>query len=72
MLKGKGKGEVVPVLNSAPRHKDVLESEVQLHAFLTWALDGGEWSPYPQEKSPRYPLDRRLSGPQSRYDHGRK
>jgi hypothetical protein len=39
---------------------------------LTSALDGGEWSPLhpgrftPQGKSPWYPLDRRLGGPQSR------
>jgi hypothetical protein len=25
---------------------------------------------YPQEKSPWYPLDRRLGGPQSRSEHG--
>jgi hypothetical protein len=25
---------------------------------------------YPQEKKPRYPLDRRLGGPQSRSGHG--
>jgi hypothetical protein len=41
-------------------------------SFLTSALDGGEWSASrscrftPQEKSPRYPLDRRLGRPQSR------
>jgi hypothetical protein len=40
--------------------------------FLTSPLDGGEWTasrPYrftPREKSPKYALDRRLSGPQSR------
>jgi hypothetical protein len=33
-----------PVLNWAPRQKDVQEVEVQLHAFLPSALDGGEWS----------------------------
>jgi hypothetical protein len=44
--------------------------EVYLRAFLTSALDGGEWSASrpgrftPQGKSPRYPLDRRLGGPQ--------
>jgi hypothetical protein len=25
---------------------------------------------FPQEKSPRYPLDRRVRGPQSRYGRG--
>jgi hypothetical protein len=48
--------------------------EVQLHAFLTSALDGGEWSasfpahftpPPPQGKNPLYPFDRRPSAPQS-------
>jgi hypothetical protein len=40
--------------------------------FLTSALDGGEWSAsrpcrfIPRGKSPRYPLDRRLGGPQGR------
>jgi hypothetical protein len=47
--------------------------------WITWASDSarrrmGEWrysfTPrklYPQEKSPRYPLDRRPGGPQSRF-----
>jgi hypothetical protein len=39
----KGRGQV-PVLNQAPRYEDVLGVEVYLHAFLTSALDGGEWS----------------------------
>jgi hypothetical protein len=34
--------------------------------FLTSALTGGEWLVLPPEKEPRYPLDRRLGGPQSR------
>jgi hypothetical protein len=43
---------------------------------LTSALDGGEWSASrpgrfaPQGKSPWYPLDRRLGGPQSRAGRG--
>jgi len=41
--------------------------EVWLHAFLTWAVDGAEWSAsrrplYPQGKSPWYVFDRRLDG----------
>jgi hypothetical protein len=51
--------------------------EVYLHAFLTSALDGSRWvvrfTPrplYPHGKGPCYPLDRRLSGPQSRSGHG--
>jgi hypothetical protein len=40
---------------------------VQIHILLTLALVGGEWSASsPRGKSPRYPLDRRLSGPQGR------
>jgi hypothetical protein len=39
--------------------------------FLTSALEGGEWSAsrpgrFTPGKSPRYPLDRRLGGPQNR------
>jgi hypothetical protein len=50
--------------------------EVHFHAFLTSALDGGEWSAsrprslYLQGKSPWYQLDRRLGGPQSRSGRG--
>jgi len=45
--------------------------EIQLHAFLTSALDGVSCqlhapAPLLTGKSPRCPLDRRLSGPQSR------
>jgi hypothetical protein len=44
--------------------------ELQLHA-LTSALDGGEWSAASHPgKSPWYPLDRRLGGPQSRSGRG--
>jgi hypothetical protein len=47
------------------------EVEVWLHALLTSALDGGEWSTSrpscftPKERAPQYPFDWRLSGPQS-------
>jgi len=50
--------------------------EIQLHAFLTLVLDGGDWSAsrlrplYPQGKSPWYPLDRRLGGTRSRSGRG--
>jgi hypothetical protein len=46
--------------------------EVQLHAFLTSALDGGEWLAsrpgryIPVVTDPVYPLGRRLGGPQRR------
>ena len=45
--------------------------EVQLHSFLTSALDGSVWSVYarpldPRGKSPRYPMNKRLGEPMSR------
>jgi len=39
-------------------------------AFLTSALDGGEWSALPPGKNPCYPLSRRLGGLQSRSGRG--
>jgi hypothetical protein len=40
------------------------------YSFLTSALDGGEWSASrPGERTPLYPLYRRLGGPQSRSGH---
>jgi hypothetical protein len=51
------------------------ESSYSCYSFLTSALDGGEWSAsrlgraLPQGKNPRYPLYRRLGGPQSRSGH---
>jgi hypothetical protein len=41
--------------------------DVYLHAFLTSALDGGGRF-IPGDRTPRYPLYRRLGGPQSRMD----
>jgi len=51
--------------------------EVQLHAFLTAALGGFELSVsrpgrFTLGKSPRYPLERRLGGPQIRCGRGGK
>jgi hypothetical protein len=45
-----------------------------MHVFLASALVGGEWSVsrpgrFTPTESLRYPLDRRLSGPQSRSGH---
>jgi hypothetical protein len=37
---------------------------VQLHSFLTSALNGSG-QPYAPGKQPQYPLNQRLSGPQS-------
>ena len=50
---------------------------IALHFFLTSALDGGGWStPRPgrftPEKETRYPLYRRLGGPQGRFGRVRK
>jgi hypothetical protein len=45
------------------------------YSFLTFAVDGGEWSASQQGrhlstgKDPRYPLDGRLGGPHSWYGH---
>jgi hypothetical protein len=50
--------------------------EVWLHAFFDlgtrwrWVVSFTPRPLYPQGKSPRYPLDRKLGGPQSRYGHG--
>jgi hypothetical protein len=54
--------------------KTYVGAEAQLHV-LTSALDGGEWSPtrfgqYNPRNGPRYPLDSRLSRPQSRSSRG--
>jgi hypothetical protein len=49
--------------------------DVLFHAFLTSALGGGKWSASqptrfsPRGKCRRYPLDKRLGGPQSQMAH---
>jgi hypothetical protein len=64
-------GKVVPVLKHYTM-EGVWGVDVWIHIFLTSALVGGEWwAPRrsrftSREKNPRYPLYRRLSGPQSR------
>ena len=65
---GKGKGKVTPLpVRLWPRGW----VEVQLYSSMTAALEGGEWSAarpgrtLPPEKT-RYPLYRRLGGPQGR------
>jgi hypothetical protein len=51
------------------------ERRYSSYSFLTSALDGDEWSAsfpgraLPRGKDPRYPLYRRLDGPQSRSGH---
>jgi len=44
--------------------------EVQIHSFVTWALDGNEWSTiilirFTAGKAQSYPFSKRLGGPQS-------
>jgi hypothetical protein len=68
-----GKGKVIPVLfiNSASRHEGVLGSEciapriLDLGTRWKWALSFN-----PRGKSPWYPLEWRLGGPQSRSERG--
>jgi len=51
--------------------KTYWEMDIQCHTFLDSELEEDEWSAShpdcftPQGKSPWYPLDRRLGGPQS-------
>ena len=45
---------------------------VQLHSFLTSALDGGGWStsrhdPFSSQEEPWHPLDRKRGGPQTKW-----
>jgi hypothetical protein len=55
------------------RHRG--ERRYIFYSFLTLALDGGEWSAsrpghgFSLAKDPRYPLYRRLGGPQSQSRH---
>jgi hypothetical protein len=56
------------VLNEAPRHEDVLGSGgiapriLNLGTRWRWVVGFTPRPLYPQGKSPRYPLDRRLGG----------
>jgi hypothetical protein len=67
--KGCKKGEVVPV-----HAMTACKGEAQLHTRLTSVLDAGERSTSRADhltagKEPRYPLKRRVGGPQSRSQH---
>jgi hypothetical protein len=70
--------KMYPVLNKAAQHHAIMTYgvvKVQLHAFLTSALDRGESVSRPSrfipaEKSPRYPLDWRLGGSHSQSGSG--
>jgi hypothetical protein len=66
------KDKVVPGFNWAPRHGGVLGSGgispriLVLGTRWRWVVSFTSRPPYPKGKSPWYPLDRRLDGPQSR------
>jgi hypothetical protein len=72
----KVKGKVLPVLSQAPRHEDVLGiggiAPRILDLGIRWRLVVSFTSRplYPRGKSPWYPLNWRLGGPQSRSKHG--
>jgi hypothetical protein len=64
------------ITTTPPPRRRIRGVEVQLHAFLTLALDGSEFVSFmPRRfhqggKSPWYPLDRRVCGPQRRSRRG--
>jgi hypothetical protein len=72
--KCKGKGKVVPVLSLTEHH--AMEAYWGSGGTDPRILDlGSRWRwmvsfTLPPGKEPWYPLDRRLSGPQSRSEHG--
>jgi hypothetical protein len=65
------KGNVAPVLNKAPHHEAVWGSAsiaphiLSLDTRWRWVVSLMFWPPYTWWKSTQYPLDRRVSGPQS-------
>jgi len=71
-----GKVTAVLVLNTVPRHEDVLESGDRAPRILNlgtrrrWMVSFISRPLYCQAKSPRYPLDMRLGGPQGRFGRG--
>jgi hypothetical protein len=63
------KSEVVPVFHK--HHTMVyMGVEIYLLAFVTSALNGGEWSALSPEKSPLYSLDKRLGRCQNNKNSG--
>jgi hypothetical protein len=70
---GKSKVKLSLCFNQAPHYEGVLGKwrHSSTHS-LTSVLDGGEWSASHAgwRKSPSYPLDRRLGGPQRRFGRG--
>jgi hypothetical protein len=73
---GKGKGKVALCFNWAPHHGGVLgvggiaPRILDLGTRWRWVVSFTPRPLYPRGKSPWYPLDRRLGGPQSRYGRG--
>jgi hypothetical protein len=74
------KSSVVTVCSKAKQSRYMLcgawgERKYSSYSFMISALAGGEWSSsrpgrtLPRRKDPRYPLYRRLGGPQSRSGH---
>jgi hypothetical protein len=65
-----------PCFNWTPRHEGVLGNGgialriLDLGTRLKWVVIFTPRPLYSQRKSPRYPLDRRLGGPQSRSGRG--
>jgi hypothetical protein len=56
-------------------HNSLMEARYSSYSFLPSALDGvngqrhAPAALYTRGRDPRYPLDRRLGGPQSRFGH---
>jgi hypothetical protein len=79
MLPSSGEGQKVKVKLSRNSYAGAKgERKFSSYSFVTSALDGGEWSAsrpgrallsLPPGKDPRYPLYRRLGGPESRSGH---
>jgi hypothetical protein len=72
----KGKVKLSLCFNRASRHGSVLGERgiapriLDLSTRWRWMVSFTPRPLYPQEKSPLYPLDRRLGGPQNRSGHG--
>jgi hypothetical protein len=65
-VKGKGKGKFASVLNQAPHHEDISRNEFTVPCILNLSprlkkmVSFMPWMLYPQGKSPRHSLDKRL------------
>jgi len=69
--KGKHKGKVVPVLFLNEHHTmKAYWVSGGIAPLILWPQHFMPWLLYPQGRSPWYPLDRRLGGPQSHSGHG--